>query len=552
MNKYFLICAILMVSSIILAQVPEWQWAVRAGGIQEDNCNCIATDNQGNVYIAGTFRETANFGSTVLTSTGDQDIFIAKLDMNGNWLWAVKAGGIEYDEIYGIATDNTGYVYVTGCFYYTATFGTYTLTSSGSTDIYVAKLDTNGNFTWAVRGGGFSSDQSYSIAVNTTGVVITGYVSGDVAFGSHPLSGFGQQDIFIAKLDANGNWLWARNAGGLYYDVGISVALDDMGYIYATGCFEDDANFAGTILSSLGEEDIFIAKLSPDGFLLAAFRAGGISEDTGTGITLDTSGNVYLTGYFMLSIGFGPTVMTSFGNADIFLTKMSSGAIYQWARQAGGLSDDVGISITVDNQGNSYVTGYFMDAASFADVTLTSYGLQDVYIAKLDTNGFLNWVVKAGGVSWDQARGIAFAGSGDIYCAGVFETAAVFGNTILTSQGNQDIFVTKLYSSNVGNDDVGLSSVTSHPILYNAFPNPFNPSTTISFDLPSPGLVNLDIYNVKGQKVKSLANEHFTQGDHSVSWNGTDDNDQVVASGVYFARMNCKGQETSRKLVLLK
>jgi hypothetical protein len=546
MKKLLFITILLVLSGAALSQVPTWQWAVEAGGTNVDKCFSITADNQGNVFITGVFQGNAHFGATELTSSGMDDIFIAKLDTDGNWLWAVKAGGEYFDDAYGIAADDAGNVYVTGSFNYSAIFGSLSLTSGGTSDVYVTKLDTNGNFIWAVRGGGFSADQGCSIAVNTTGIVITGYVRGDVAFGSHPLTGFGEADIFIAKLDANGNWLWARNAGGIYYDAGYSVALDSMGNVYATGYFEDDANFSGTILTSLGGEDIFITKLNPDGFLIAAFRAGGISEDMGTGIALDTSGNVYLTGYFMLSIAFGPTVMTSYGNADIFVTKMNSGAIYQWARQAGGLSDDVGISIVSDSQGNSYVTGYFMDAALFANVTLTGYGLQDAYIAKLDPNGFLSWVVKGGGTYWDYGQGIAFSGSGNIYCAGVFENTAVFGNSILTSQGDRDIFVTKLYSSNVANDDTIIPSAAAHSLLFDAFPNPFHSGGIVQIKtaVAKGESGTLSIYNLRGQ---SVASYNLSSGAHETGFDSAG-----LASGVYLYQLQTLTTNTAKKLVLLK
>jgi hypothetical protein len=367
-----------------------------------------------------------------------------------------------------------------------------------------------------------------------------------VAFGSHPLTGFGYGDVFIAKLDFDGNWIWARNAGSSMYDAGLAVALDDTGNVYATGYFQDEANFGGTMLTSLGSYDLFITKLNPDGFLIAAFRAGGISEDWGTGIALDPAGNVYLTGYFSLSIGFGPTVLTSYGGVDIFITKMNSGAIYQWARQAGGLSEDVGLSIKADGQGNVYATGYFTDSALFANTTLTSYGEQDAYIAKLDTNGFLSWVVKGGGTGYDYGGGISVEGTGDIYCTGDFEQTAVFGDDMLTSQGSSDVFVTKLYASNVANDDPVTPSLTQQSVLYDAYPNPLpqGQAVTIKTDIAKAETGTLSIYNLKGQLIKSY---NLTTGTHETSLDSCN-----LASGIYFYRLQTPSTDVTKKLVLLK
>ncbi len=125
-------------------------------------------------------------------------------------------------------------------------------------------------------------------------------------------------------------------------------------------------------------------------------------------------------------------------------------------------------------------------------------------------------------------------------------TEQLFENDTWNNYKNYQYYWVDLTSNN----DPAISFLTELEITN--YPNPFNPTTTISFDLPKAGLVNLDIYNIRGQKVKSLLNEHFTQGNHQVLWNGTDDNGSAVASGVYFARISIEGKATSRKLVLMK
>ncbi|MDD4309823.1 MAG: SBBP repeat-containing protein, partial [Candidatus Cloacimonetes bacterium] len=135
------------------AQTPEWEWAVCAGGIGNDYGKAIAVDEFGNQYIIGYFGGTASFGSFTLNSAGSNDIFAVKLDPSGNLLWVVRAGGIGYDRGIGIAVDGAGNAYLTGWFYGTADFGAYTLNSSGDRDIFAAKLDPDGNFLWAIQAG---------------------------------------------------------------------------------------------------------------------------------------------------------------------------------------------------------------------------------------------------------------------------------------------------------------------------------------------------------------------------------------------------------------
>ncbi|MCK9334752.1 MAG: SBBP repeat-containing protein, partial [Candidatus Cloacimonetes bacterium] len=160
----------------LFAQTEDWLWAKQVGGTSNDEGRSIATDSNGNSYVTGSFEGIAVFGSTTLTSSGNTDIFIAKLGCNGNWLWATKAGGPGSDIGYGIAVDGNGNSYVTGCFRDNASFGSTTINSSGNTDIFVAKIDSNGNWLWAQKAGGSSSDYGYGIAVDSSGnSYVTGY-----------------------------------------------------------------------------------------------------------------------------------------------------------------------------------------------------------------------------------------------------------------------------------------------------------------------------------------------------------------------------------------
>ncbi len=141
---------------------PFWSWAERAGGSSNDYGYGIAVDSSGNAFVTGYFRgSSADFGSTTLNSSGASDVFVAKLDSSGNWLWAERAGGSSADYGSGIAVDSSGNAYVTGFFRSpSADFGSTTLNSSGAYDVFVAKLDSSGNWLWAERAGG-SSNEDY-------------------------------------------------------------------------------------------------------------------------------------------------------------------------------------------------------------------------------------------------------------------------------------------------------------------------------------------------------------------------------------------------------
>jgi hypothetical protein len=167
---------------LLISDEPCWQWAKSAGGTSYDKGNSVAVHASGNNYIIGTFRDTATFGSTTLTSQGGYDVFVAKLSTNGAWQWAKSAGGSSDDRGRGVAVDTSGNTYITGYFHGTATFGSTTLTSQGP-----------------------------------------------------------PPDVFVAKLSTNGAWQWAKSAGGPNYDIGADVAVDASGNTYITGYFESTA-----------------------------------------------------------------------------------------------------------------------------------------------------------------------------------------------------------------------------------------------------------------------------------------------------------------------
>ncbi len=453
MKKTFLIVLLLLSCVFIFAQLNPWLWAKKAGGTGSDWGYGIAVDTSGNSYVTGYFQGTATFGSTNLTSNGGYDIFVAKLDSSGNWLWAKKAGGTSDDEGHGIAVDASGNSYVTGFFGGSASFGSTTLISNGNYDIFITKLDSNGNWLWAKKAGGTNPDYGFGIAVDTSGnSYVIGFFEGTATFGYTTLISNGGTDLFVAKLDSSGNWLWAKKVGGTSTDEGYDIAVDASGNSYVTGIFYGTATFGSTTLISNGEEDIFIAKLDSSGNWLWAKNAGGTGSDEGYGIAVDASGNSYVTGYFYGAANFGSTTLTSYGYYDIFIAKLDSSGNWLWAQNAGGTDYDIGSGIVVDASGNSYVTGYFDSDATFGSIILYNNRYYDIFIAKLDSSGNWLWATKAGGIYYDCGTGIVVDTTRNSYVTGFFEATsidgAIFGNITIYSSGtslNHDIFVAKVH-----------------------------------------------------------------------------------------------------------
>ena len=226
------------------------------------------------------------------------------------------------------------------------------------------------NWLWAKSAGGTGNDGANLVAVDASGnaFVVGIFSSTTITFGSTILTNAGGYDIFLAKYDASGNVLWAKNAGGINDDEANSVAVDTLGNIYITGFFSSPTiTFGSTTLTNVGDtnsspgQDIFLAKYDAAGNLLWAKSAGGISYDRAISVAVDASGNAYLTGgYNSPTISFGSdTLINVSSSEDIFLAKYDVAGNVLWAKSAGGTNVDRAISVGVDALGNSSITGFF-------------------------------------------------------------------------------------------------------------------------------------------------------------------------------------------------
>jgi phage-related tail fiber protein len=431
----------------------------------------IKVDASGNSYVTGYFSGTVDFdpgaGTQNLASAGSADIFLAKYDASGNYVWAKSMGGISDDRGTALAIDASGNLYITGYFTGTVDFdpeaGTQNLTSAGGNDIFLAKYDASGNFIWTKSMGGTGGDIGYALAIDASGnSYISGYFTGTVDFdpgaGTQNLtSSATSPDIFLAKYDASGNYVWAKNMGGTSTDIGYALAIDASGNSYISGYFNGTADFdpgAGTQnLTSAGSSDIFLAKYDAAGNYVWAQGMGGTGTDIGYALAIDASGNSTITGDFSNTADFDPGAgtqnLTSAGGVDIFLAKYDASGSYIWAKGMGGTSNDISYALAVDASGNSYITGYFDGTADFdpdaGTQNLTTTGSTDIFLAKYDASGNYISAKNMGGTGGDIGYGLAVNASGNSFITGYFSSTADFdptaGTQNLISLNGSDLFI---------------------------------------------------------------------------------------------------------------
>lgn len=329
----------------------------------------------------------------------------------------------------------------------------------------------NPQFEWAASffGQDYISDEGTSICFDEMGnVFLTGNFSGTVDFdpgsGTYNLTSNGSNDIFIIKLTASKEFVWAKRIGGSNSDGGNSICFQELGFIYVTGFFYGSVDFdpgnASCILSAGSGPDVFLLKMNLFGDLIWAKNFGGNywQGENSNSIAVDNAGNVYITGWFNDTIDFDPSpgelFLSSHGNEDAFICKFNSGGDIQWARKFGGIQRDNGYSLTLDTNCNIYTTGFFKETADFDPsvdtFNLTSNGGFDVFICKLDSAGEFVWAQSMGGPDDDWGYSIECDKGGNSVVTGKFRDTISFNAGAsqynLSSNGEDDIFIAKIDS----------------------------------------------------------------------------------------------------------
>jgi hypothetical protein len=535
--KYFLIVClqVFLISLNLNAQGPTCAWAKGAGGTGKDYCLSSCADANGNVYITGYFTgPTLVLGSITLVNTTPggnmEDFFIAKYDASGNVLWARGAPGINYDAGNSITVDNAGNIIVFGEFASPViTFGSITLglplPTNTARDIFIVKYDPAGNVIWARREGGNSYENAGTVCAdqNNNIFIVGTFASDTMSVGTttfvNTINTWNSLDMFIAKYDAAGNPLWARNFGDTSrVDIGFACCADPAGNFYFSGIFMSATiSFGNNTLYNTGALDSFITKIDASGNIVWCRQIGTPKDDHCTGLAADASGNVFATGFFYsASIAFGYTTLinniTAGDVSDAFVVKYNVVGNVVWAKSITGQYDELGEDVLVDSSGDIIVVGSFNSPTVTAGAqTLTNTGSADVFpkadvfIVKYDSGGNVLWSVKAGGTDHDFALAVSNDTGGNIWVSGYFFSPFLnVGNTTInnTTTGgpdNIDVFVAKFSGATAGFEERSNASVVS------LFPNPFRSECVLHTEQKFEN-ANLTIVNALGEIIRQINN----------------------------------------------
>jgi hypothetical protein len=396
--------------------------------------------------------------------------------------------------------------------------------------------------------GGSSSDTGNGIALDAAGnIFVAGTFAGTADFdpgaSTYTLTSAGGDDAFVAKLDPSGNFLWAQRLGGTTIDRANGVAVDSYGNVLSVGSTHggdfDPGTGVFTITSTSGSLDIFISKLNSAGNFVWAKKIGGSSTDGGNAITVDALNNVYTTGNYSGSSDFdpGPATYTLPTGGGVFISKLDSMGSFILAKSFNG----TGNGIAVDAAGNIYTAGRFMSTTDFdpgaGSFTVTSLGIGDIFISKLDVTGNFISAKVIGSTADDNANSLALDAAGNVHTTGIYNAVADFdpdaGVFNMTPAGNNDCFILKL-----GALSSGVNTVFENYSI-SCYPNPSNGIVTIE---TNEELSRLHILNMFGQvvyeKVLSTSSETL--------------NLQELSAGTYIIIVSGDKARSTHKIIIQK
>ncbi|MFL5753724.1 MAG: T9SS type A sorting domain-containing protein, partial [Bacteroidia bacterium] len=446
------------------------------------------------------------------------------------------AGGTAFDGGTAISSDAAGNAYATGYFRGTADFSG-TMLTAGNQDVYIAKYNSGGTLQWVADGKGTNAAIGLGIDVDAGGnVYVSGTFKDTLSFGTTEMISEGVEDIFLAKFNSSGSLIWAHQLGGTGYGYVTALAVTAAGETHLTGQFTGALKLDAAISfnsSQTSFTDVFIAKFDASGNLTWALQEGGNSDEYSEDIAVDASGNIYIAGYFYGTADFSGQLLVSQALEDLYVAKYNASGILQWIKTAGSSLSDQAFGIAVDMSGTVFVTGGSSGNVSFGPYTLTNQGNSDIIIAAYDQNGFEKWALSYGQNGDDRGRQIQVDNAGALRVTGTFGNTITFGAVTMPSSGPNDIFVVKL------NAPTAIQEIITSDVFY-AYPNPSHNLLNIPLDAGSKDVV-LRLMNSFGQVLYETKEKNTGRSTIDLSH---------YSSGIYYLQVQ-KGNTISTTKVMV-
>ncbi len=477
---YKIILLSFLILSVINSDAQTLKWANHFGGtgVESGDDVQVATIS-GNVYHCGAFQDTVDFdpglGVSNLISAGFYDIYLQKLDSNGNLRWAVSFGDVGWDVMREIKLDDEENIYAIGSFDGTIDFdpgpGVFNLSAGSSNDLFLLKLDSGGNFIWAKQIDAFDARGESLVLDNQGNIYYTGSYSGtadfDLGTGTFNLSSNGGYDAFISKIDTAGNFIWAINWGGQFSDLCGKIELKG-DRLCVLGLFEDTVDFdpgidSTKLIAPLFVNHVYISKFDTAGNFIWVKQLEGNMLDEARDLAFDSNDDIVIVGKFQDTIDLDPGDDTlrfiSEGSQDIFMLKLNQNGDLVWGNRFGSfgsLDDLYGVEIDADD--NITVAGHFSSNVDFdpgPDTFELNSFFGSILIAEYCPSGDLIWADQFAGSGNNRIYALYLDDEKHLYTTGLLYAPSGDldpgpGTAMYNNNGGSDNFISKIKAPDFG------------------------------------------------------------------------------------------------------
>ncbi|MFO0756804.1 MAG: SBBP repeat-containing protein [Byssovorax sp.] len=383
-------------------------------------------------------------------SAADEDCSAATGPCVGTGLWSKVMGANFDDEGASVGLDPQGNVllgaYSTGM----VDFGCGVINAGPNNSALLVKYAPGGGCLWSKTfgnlGAGNNVSEVKSVASDAAGnVYLLGYLIGSADFGGGVLTSasVGESDVLIAKYSPAGAHLWSKRFGAAGNQYARSIAVDSQGNAVITGFFFGSIDFGGGVLASAGATDVYVAKFSPAGALLWAKRYGNVSGQESYGVAVDAADNIVVTGTLKGTMDFGGGNLTSAGLGDVFVAKLDPAGNHLWSKHFGDAADQTSAAVAVDPAGNVIVVGGFSGTINFGGGNIVSAGGIDAFLVKLSPNGDYMMARVGAGTNNQTLSGVSADAFGNLSATGYISDSADFGGGNLMAAAGQDVVVVR-------------------------------------------------------------------------------------------------------------
>ena len=430
-------------------------WSASWGVDSDEIGRRLVADNDGNIIATGFYRDELDLGLGSLPDDSKRNVWLAKFAPDGVVLWDVAMHGDGNLVARDVAVGADGSIVTVARLAGEATGYGWTVASAGGNDVWVVKLGVDGNHLWTRTFGDDANQEARAVAIDHAGnIVIAGFYSGFIAFADVEYGEAQENDAFVAKLDPDGNVLWAHSMPGPSEQYGLALDVGPAGEVVVAGHFFSEIDTGVTTHESAGGYDVFLTALSADGVPLWSERFGEDGDQRCYDLAIDVDGNIVLLSYGVGTFSFGGPTLSALGGNDVFVVKLTASGKHIFSKRFGDHATQQASNIDVDPWGNILIAGMYEGTIDFGGGPVLHAGVRqnNIFVAKLDADGehafsrgLRVWENQDTGAVARGWRGVASDPLGNVLLTGYFERGPIdFGDGPLVPAGGTDIFIAKI------------------------------------------------------------------------------------------------------------